>query len=149
MLTHSVHSTLKWNSDLPMSSSTVLVLRMAQTSLVGDLTIPLTLLGGTWSLNVRSSTFRPFLALIRTCCRNGSKSRPCFGEFLTPTPIMADEMFINFIYFQTFNTFQGKTSVRTKPCTGDCANAKICYIRSGSASIARQNCQQGFGSVQS
>ncbi|KAJ3489575.1 hypothetical protein NLI96_g2003 [Meripilus lineatus] len=49
----------------------------------------------------------------------------------------------------TFNTFQGKSSVRTKPCTGDCIAAKICYIRSGSASIAQQNCKQGFGSVQS
>ncbi|TFK41947.1 Metallo-dependent phosphatase-like protein [Crucibulum laeve] len=48
----------------------------------------------------------------------------------------------------TFNTFQGKSSVQTKPCTGDCITAKICYIRSGSASIG-QNCQQGFGSVQS
>ncbi|KAJ7603124.1 Metallo-dependent phosphatase-like protein [Roridomyces roridus] len=49
----------------------------------------------------------------------------------------------------TYNTLQGKTSVMTKPCTGACATAKICYIRSGSAAIARQNCQQGFGSVQS
>ncbi|KAJ7597385.1 Metallo-dependent phosphatase-like protein [Mycena floridula] len=49
----------------------------------------------------------------------------------------------------TFNTFQGKSSIHTPPCTGDCIAAKICYIRSGSASIARQNCQQGFGSVQS
>ena len=49
---------------------------------------------------------------------------------------------------QTFNTFQGKTSVRSPTCTGDCATAKICYIRSGSAPIARQNCVIGFGSVQ-
>ncbi|KAF9011062.1 Metallo-dependent phosphatase-like protein [Cyathus striatus] len=49
----------------------------------------------------------------------------------------------------TFNTFQGKSSVRTQPCTGDCIDAKICYIRSGSASIGMQNCKQGFGSVQS
>ncbi|KAK7465530.1 hypothetical protein VKT23_005504 [Stygiomarasmius scandens] len=56
----------------------------------------------------------------------------------------ADESLVS-----TFNTLQGKTSVRTRSCTGDCATAKICYIRSGSASIAKQNCQQGFGSVQS
>ncbi|KAJ7647609.1 Metallo-dependent phosphatase [Roridomyces roridus] len=49
----------------------------------------------------------------------------------------------------TFNTLQGKTSVMTKPCTGECATAKICYLRSGSAAIAKQNCPQGFGSVQS
>ncbi|KAF7370831.1 SER THR protein phosphatase family protein [Mycena sanguinolenta] len=48
----------------------------------------------------------------------------------------------------TFNTLQGKTSVLTKPCTGDCVAAKICYIRSGSAAIAFQNCIPGFGSVQ-
>ncbi|RDB29530.1 Sphingomyelin phosphodiesterase [Hypsizygus marmoreus] len=49
----------------------------------------------------------------------------------------------------TFNTLQGKGSVMTRACTGDCISAKICYIRSGSASIAMKNCQQGFGSVQS
>ncbi|KAK7058586.1 hypothetical protein VNI00_002222 [Paramarasmius palmivorus] len=48
----------------------------------------------------------------------------------------------------TFNRFQGKSSVKSPNCTGDCIAAKICYIRSGSASIAKQNCQQGFGSVQ-
>lgn len=49
----------------------------------------------------------------------------------------------------TFNTLQGKGSVQTKPCTGDCIAAKICYIRSGSVSIAKKNCKPGFGSVQS
>ncbi|KAJ3988481.1 sphingomyelin phosphodiesterase [Lentinula detonsa] len=48
----------------------------------------------------------------------------------------------------TFNTFQGKESVLSPTCTGDCATAKICYIRSGSASIGLQNCETGFGSVQ-
>ncbi|KAH9950917.1 Metallo-dependent phosphatase-like protein [Amylocystis lapponica] len=47
-----------------------------------------------------------------------------------------------------FNTFQGKSSVMTTPCTGDCIPAKICYMRSGSASIALQNCIPGYGSVQ-
>ncbi|KAF5312831.1 hypothetical protein D9619_002710 [Psilocybe cf. subviscida] len=47
-----------------------------------------------------------------------------------------------------FNTFQGKSSIRSPTCTGDCATAKICYIRSGSVSVAMKNCQQGFGSVQ-
>ena len=49
---------------------------------------------------------------------------------------------------QTFNTFQGKTSVRTQPCVGNCIPAKICYLRSGSCAIAKQNCIPGFGSVQ-
>ncbi|KAF8167475.1 Metallo-dependent phosphatase-like protein [Crassisporium funariophilum] len=49
----------------------------------------------------------------------------------------------------TFNTLQGKSSVRSPPCIGDCVVAKICYIRSGSVPIAMQNCKQGFGSVQS
>ncbi|CAK5264824.1 unnamed protein product [Mycena citricolor] len=48
----------------------------------------------------------------------------------------------------TFNTFQGKSSVLSPACTGDCVKAKICYIRSASAAIAKQNCIQGFGSVQ-
>ncbi|KAI0660496.1 sphingomyelin phosphodiesterase [Cubamyces menziesii] len=48
----------------------------------------------------------------------------------------------------TFNTYQGKSSVRSPPCTGDCIAAKICYIRSGSVSLAKQNCIAGFGSVQ-
>jgi predicted phosphodiesterase len=48
----------------------------------------------------------------------------------------------------TFTTLQGKSSVHTIPCTGDCVAAKICYMRSGSASIAKQNCIPGYGSVQ-
>ncbi|KAJ6601280.1 Metallo-dependent phosphatase-like protein [Mycena vulgaris] len=48
----------------------------------------------------------------------------------------------------TFNGFQGKSSVLSPACTGDCIAAKICYIRSGSAAIAKQNCIPGFGSVQ-
>lgn len=43
----------------------------------------------------------------------------------------------------TFNTYQGKSSVRTPNCTSDaCAEAKICYIRSGSAALGRA-CPQG------
>ncbi|KAI0299797.1 Metallo-dependent phosphatase-like protein [Russula brevipes] len=48
----------------------------------------------------------------------------------------------------TFTDFQGKQSVFTSPCTGDCIDAKICYMRSGSTSISIQNCKSGFGSVQ-
>lgn len=42
-----------------------------------------------------------------------------------------------------FNTFEGKSSVKTPNCTSQaCAQAKICYMRSGSAPLGRQ-CPQG------
>lgn len=47
------------------------------------------------------------------------------------------------------NRFQGKSSARSPNCTSDaCAEAKICYMRSGSAPLGKL-CPQGFGSVQS
>ena len=50
---------------------------------------------------------------------------------------------------QTFTQYQGKSSDRIPPCkSAACVEAKICYMRSGSASIAKQNCKLGFGSVQ-
>ncbi|KAK4230455.1 Metallo-dependent phosphatase-like protein [Podospora fimiseda] len=50
---------------------------------------------------------------------------------------------------EMFNTYQGKSSIRSPNCTSDaCAAAKICYIRSGSVEKGRR-CPQGFGSVQS
>ncbi|KAK7063751.1 SER THR protein phosphatase family protein [Favolaschia claudopus] len=61
---------------------------------------------------------------------------------------VTEAMETNSSLVSTFNTLQGKTSVLTKPCTDDCVKAKICYIRSGSAAVAKQNCIQGFGSVQ-
>lgn len=48
-----------------------------------------------------------------------------------------------------FNTYQGKSSVKTPNCTSEaCAEAKICYMRSGSVALGQQ-CTQGYGSVQS
>ncbi|TKA22695.1 hypothetical protein B0A50_07788 [Salinomyces thailandicus] len=48
-----------------------------------------------------------------------------------------------------FNTYQGKTSVMSPNCTNDaCAEAKVCYMRSGSVALG-QACPQGYGSVQS
>lgn len=48
-----------------------------------------------------------------------------------------------------FNTFEGKSSVKTPNCTNEaCAQAKICYMRSGSVALGRA-CPQGYGSVQS
>ncbi|KAI6711476.1 hypothetical protein JHW43_006032 [Diplocarpon mali] len=50
---------------------------------------------------------------------------------------------------QAFNTYQGKSSVRSPNCTSDaCAAAKVCYMRSGSVALGRA-CPQGFASVQS
>ncbi|KAL3424153.1 hypothetical protein PVAG01_03434 [Phlyctema vagabunda] len=49
----------------------------------------------------------------------------------------------------TFNTYQGKSSIRSPNCTSEaCADAKICYMRSGSTALGKQ-CPQGFASVQS
>lgn len=48
-----------------------------------------------------------------------------------------------------FNRYQGKSSARSPNCTSDaCAQAKVCYMRSGSAPLGAR-CPQGFGSVQS
>ncbi|KAJ0117611.1 Ser/Thr protein phosphatase [Diaporthe amygdali] len=47
------------------------------------------------------------------------------------------------------NTYQGKSSALSPNCTSQaCAEARICYMRSGSVGLGRQ-CPQGFGSVQS
>ncbi|KAI9511896.1 Metallo-dependent phosphatase-like protein [Russula earlei] len=46
-----------------------------------------------------------------------------------------------------FTNFQTKQSVHTRPCTGSCITAKICYMRSGSSSISIQNCAPGFGTA--
>ncbi|KAI5824164.1 hypothetical protein K523DRAFT_420982 [Schizophyllum commune Tattone D] len=49
----------------------------------------------------------------------------------------------------TFNHLQGKSSPKSPNCTSDeCAEAKVCYLRSGSSPIGLQ-CIQGYGSVQS
>ncbi|KAF7793419.1 hypothetical protein EIP86_004531 [Pleurotus ostreatoroseus] len=61
---------------------------------------------------------------------------------------VTEQMEINPSLVAKFNTFQGKTSVRTQPCTGECITAKICYLRSGSSTLAKANCPAGFGSVQ-
>ncbi|KAJ7157142.1 Metallo-dependent phosphatase-like protein [Mycena filopes] len=62
--------------------------------------------------------------------------------------LLTEAMETNSSLVTTFNGLQGKSSVLSPPCTGDCVAAKICYIRSGSAPIAKQNCIPGFGSVQ-
>ncbi|KAF9245896.1 Metallo-dependent phosphatase-like protein [Melanogaster broomeanus] len=62
--------------------------------------------------------------------------------------LVTEQMEVNSTLVDTFNTYQGKSSILTPACTGECATAKICYMRSGSASIAQQNCPHGYGSVQ-
>lgn len=44
---------------------------------------------------------------------------------------------------EKFNTYQGKNSIRSPNCTSDaCAEAKVCYMRSGSVALGRE-CPQG------
>ncbi|APA15981.1 hypothetical protein sscle_16g107510 [Sclerotinia sclerotiorum 1980 UF-70] len=62
---------------------------------------------------------------------------------------VTEAMEVNKTLVEVFNTYQGKSSVKSPNCTSDaCAEAKVCYIRSGSAPIGRA-CPQGFASVQS
>jgi hypothetical protein len=62
---------------------------------------------------------------------------------------VTEAMLANHTLVTTFNTLQGKSSVETPNCTNTaCAEAKVCYMRSGSVALGRQ-CPQGFGSVQS
>ncbi|KAF2770786.1 hypothetical protein EJ03DRAFT_269756 [Teratosphaeria nubilosa] len=48
-----------------------------------------------------------------------------------------------------FNTYEGKSSVKSPNCTNSaCASAKVCYMRAGSAALGKA-CKQGYSSVQS
>ncbi|KAH7883413.1 sphingomyelin phosphodiesterase [Phlebopus sp. FC_14] len=49
---------------------------------------------------------------------------------------------------QTFHTYQSKSSVMALNCSAQCVAETICYMRSGSASIAYENCNSGYGSTQ-
>lgn len=49
---------------------------------------------------------------------------------------------------EEFTKYQGKSSVKTAACdTSECWEAKICYMRSGSAVLGKA-CKQGYSSVQ-
>ncbi|CAG8956934.1 hypothetical protein HYFRA_00011984 [Hymenoscyphus fraxineus] len=62
---------------------------------------------------------------------------------------VTEAMETNRTLVEIFNGFQGKSSSRSPNCTSDaCAQAKVCYMRSGSAPLGRA-CPQGFASVQS
>ncbi|KAI6111616.1 sphingomyelin phosphodiesterase [Pisolithus croceorrhizus] len=45
----------------------------------------------------------------------------------------------------TFRKYQSKSSVKAIPCNETCLTASICYMRSGSASLAYENCPPGYG----
>ncbi|MCJ1477263.1 hypothetical protein MMC13_005934, partial [Lambiella insularis] len=56
---------------------------------------------------------------------------------------VTEAMEANHTLVSLFNTYEGKSSIKTPNCTNDaCAEAKICYMRSGSAPLGRQ-CPQG------
>ncbi|KAL6304766.1 Metallo-dependent phosphatase [Sparassis latifolia] len=74
----------------------------------------------------------------------------CPNEPLNATwwHLVTEAMEANSTLVSLFNTYQGKGSIMTEPCTGECAIAKVCYMRSGSSSLAYANCPAGYGSVQ-
>ncbi|KAJ7728257.1 hypothetical protein B0H16DRAFT_1331107, partial [Mycena metata] len=45
---------------------------------------------------------------------------------------------------QFFNDFLTKQSPSNSPCESTCQAARICYMHSGSSSLAFQNCAPGF-----
>ncbi|EKG18441.1 Metallo-dependent phosphatase [Macrophomina phaseolina MS6] len=62
---------------------------------------------------------------------------------------VTEAMEANHTLVSVFNTLQGKSSIMSPNCTNAaCAEARICYIRSGSVALGSQ-CAQGYGSVQS
>ena len=62
---------------------------------------------------------------------------------------VTEAMQTNITMVEQFNTYQGKSSIKTPNCTSPaCQNAKVCYMRSGSEPLGRK-CPQGYGSVQS
>ncbi|TFY56866.1 hypothetical protein EVJ58_g7375 [Rhodofomes roseus] len=62
--------------------------------------------------------------------------------------LVTEAMETNSSLVQLYNLYQSKSSVMTPECTGECLSAKICYLRSGSASLAFANCPAGYGSTQ-
>jgi len=61
------------------------------------------------------------------------------------TEAMATQVMQNdFTLISSFNDFLTKQSPFNTPCNATCAAARICYMRSGSSSIAFQNCAPGF-----
>ncbi|KAF7332972.1 Sphingomyelin phosphodiesterase [Mycena venus] len=57
---------------------------------------------------------------------------------------VTEAMETNSTLISIFNDFLTKQSPFNGPCNSTCAAARICYMRSGSSSIAFQNCAPGF-----
>ncbi|EIW86935.1 sphingomyelin phosphodiesterase [Coniophora puteana RWD-64-598 SS2] len=62
--------------------------------------------------------------------------------------LVTEQMETNSSLVELFNTYQSKSSAAATDCTEECIPARICYMRSGSASLAYQNCPANFGSTQ-
>jgi hypothetical protein len=63
--------------------------------------------------------------------------------------LLTEEMEQNTELGSLQNTLQGRHSVKSPNCTDiECAEARACYMRSGSVALGRK-CPQGYGSVQS
>ena len=63
--------------------------------------------------------------------------------------LVTEAMQQNHTVISMFNENQGRRSVKSPNCTSNaCAEAKVCYMRSGNVALGR-SCPQGFNSVQS
>ncbi|KAJ7775364.1 Metallo-dependent phosphatase-like protein [Mycena metata] len=58
--------------------------------------------------------------------------------------LVTEAMETNSTLFSFFNDFLTKQSPFNSPCESTCQTARICYMRSGSSSLAFQNCAPGF-----
>ncbi|KAJ6467127.1 Metallo-dependent phosphatase-like protein [Mycena vulgaris] len=58
--------------------------------------------------------------------------------------LVTEALETNSTLFSSFNDFLTKQSPFNTPCNSTCEAARICYMRSGSSSIAFQNCAPGF-----
>ncbi|KIY73533.1 Metallo-dependent phosphatase [Cylindrobasidium torrendii FP15055 ss-10] len=63
--------------------------------------------------------------------------------------VCVQRLLTTFLAMEANSSLVTVRSARTKECDKACIAAKICYIRSGSASLAKENCEDGYGSVQS
>ncbi|KAG2753989.1 Metallo-dependent phosphatase [Suillus brevipes Sb2] len=62
--------------------------------------------------------------------------------------LVTEQMLIDPALVLTYHTYQSKSSVASLKCTEECIIAKTCYMRSGSSSLAYQNCPAGYSSTQ-
>ncbi|EIW79572.1 sphingomyelin phosphodiesterase [Coniophora puteana RWD-64-598 SS2] len=60
--------------------------------------------------------------------------------------LVTEQMENNSSLAKLFSTYQSKSSAAASECDEECLSARICYMRSGSASLAWQNCPPNYGS---